>query len=341
MNYGALLQAYALQHKIETLGGDAYIIDYKSVSIDENLKLIRDNEKLSPKILLKAVFRKIKHNKFFKFMKNHLNLTFSVKSQNDLKELNSEFDAFIVGSDQVFNDGCIKGDGAYVLDFVKESNKRFSYAASIGGDETKAQETLDKYKSNLEKFNTISIRERNIQNYLSNALSKDIRCDIDPVLLLDKHEWLKLTSKRRLKQKYVFVYLIGEPNNILDFAKEYAKRNNLVLIDCKTSSLFFKYCSPEDFLSWIYYADTVITNSFHGTAFSILFEKNFYVEYKTAKGYNFRSKQLVEDLKIENREITSSSLPNENTLPNYNLVKKDLDIYRANSEKYLQQIINR
>ena len=131
---------------------------------------------------------------------------------------------------------------------------------------------------------------------------------MDPTLLLTKEDWKKLVLDRPIKEKYIFVYYIRESKDLLNYAYQFAEKRGYKVINSKKSIEFLKKCSPQDFLTWIYHSEYFITNSFHGTVFSILFEKQFAVELDNGKSVNNRSKELLETVGICNREIDMKNM---------------------------------
>lgn len=338
MNYGAILQAYALEHKLNEIGADTCIVDYRNDEIENCTKLIGKNEKFGLKTLPKVIFRFIKHRKFNYFIKSNINLSKAIYNADEMAALSKNFDAFISGSDQVWNDGCINDDIVYFQSF-DNNIKKYTYAASIGGDIERAKRVNGKFQEYIGLFDKISLRESNIEPYFIENYGDRVRCDIDPVLLFNSNDWLNVMSKRRHKKPYIFVYLVGEPNNIRGFASNLSSKYGLDLIDNKSNIEFMRYSGPEDFLSWIYNADIIVTNSFHGTAFSVLFKKNFYCEFKSKNGYNYRSQQLLSSLGIDNREILTKEEPNTCLDVDYTNADIKLEKLRKKSLDYLKFIV--
>lgn len=338
LNYGAALQTYALQKALHSIGIDSEVIDYRNKEKEDDRKLIKNGEKFKLKTFAQIVFRLKKRKAFNKFYKENIPVSNLMYDNNNSHLIEHSYDKIIVGSDQVWNDGCIHNDDSYLLSFIATPGKRYSYAASIAGDCETAEKTVMKYKKDFDKFSVISIRESNIIDFVKSQFGDKARNDLDPVLLLDKFKWEKVLSKRNKKKPYVFMYLVGAPKNVVKFAKDLAKKENCVLIDNKTSFEFLNHNSPEEFLSWIYNAEYVVTNSFHGTAFSILFEKEFFIEYEVSKGhYNFRAKSLVTQLSIDDREITSEEYMCKQRI-DYPTVLNKLDALRNESIEYLNSI---
>lgn len=260
-NLGAVLQAYALQTALnKKLKLNSEIIDYDNGGFSEYKKN-----------LLKNIYYFVKSIGFNSFRKNRLVLSQRRYNGNNISEANNIYSSIITGSDQVWNLSCSKNDFNYFLKFGNDKLKKIAYAASVGNYKYNAEE-LKTIEQELKKFYKISIREKNTLKIFEN-MKLDISVMPDPVFLLKKDDWLRITPKKLYKKKYIFVYLIQEDVNVMKAAEEYAKKNNCKIISNKKSIEFILNNSPEKFLSWIYYSEAVFTNSFHGTAFSLIFEK--------------------------------------------------------------------
>ena len=222
-NNGAILQAYALTHKLKELGADAQILDFRNKEIEAPTRLIIKGEKLNLKTPVKVIFRYLRHRKIDKFISKNIVFSKPLKTQEDFKLIEKEYDCFITGSDQVWNNSHIKGNACFFLDFTDDNRKKYSYAASISGDVKRAEETVNLYSKYLEKYQVISLRENNVEEYFRSLYGDKVRCDIDPVLLLNKEQWTKLASKRLHKNKYIFMYLVPQSEHIRKFAENLAK----------------------------------------------------------------------------------------------------------------------
>lgn len=312
-NYGAILQAYALQKKIDALGYECEIIDYLSRAKQNQIKLFRIDPKNGIKVnmvkLIKDIYRCGKKKQFEKFMAKEMRLSKNRYSDDDelaLLDMANEYDVYIVGSDQVWNNGNNLGDSTFLLSFVRESGKRCSYAASFGSAQLD-QKALAVYQQELKRFRVLTVREENAINKYSFLKDYGARVVIDPTLLLEDSDYAKIASPRLIKRKYAFLYTIGEARNLREFVADFCRDNGLVLVDSKKSLVFFRYSNPKDFLSFVIHADYVFTNSFHGTAFSIIFKKNFATEIHTKGGCNDRSGDLLDKLGLMNRDIDTNN----------------------------------
>lgn len=343
-NYGAILQAYALQEKLREMGVQSEIIDYLSIAKRKQNKLFAYNPKLRLKgNLLKVIkdcYRKRKNEAFDQFMRDEMVL--SEKNYSTFDELvqmdtQGSYDTYIVGSDQVWNYNNTLRDVAFLLGFVSIDKKKCSYAASIGSAKFD-DETYALYNRELKKFRVLTVREESSIGEYGFLRENHARAVVDPTLLLKKSDYEKLAHPRIPKKKYAFMYTIAGERHLRKFAEQYCKDNGLSLVDSKKSSIFFKNSNPKDFLSFIQYADCVFTNSFHGTALSIMLEKQFVTEVQTKTSFNNRSNDLMKKLGLQNRDIDSAGFV-ASDLIDYRLVEQELDKLKNVSEDILREII--
>ena len=321
MNYGALLQAYALKTYLESLKYEVEILNY------DTSYLYNQQRSMKSKIISKAwsVVRDIlggrkKRIKFEKFRINYLKLNNPIlTSSYSLKEYlkNKDFDAFIVGSDQVWNPEINGKDFTYYLDFVTDKIK-ISYAASFGVsslDEKLTEQIIEL----LNTFNAISIREKTGLNIIK-GLKKKAVVVLDPVFLPEIDIWNTLIKgEKAVSEKYLLCYVMpGDKvleKKIEKMAEEYKKlRGNKVIYLGRKEYKRFKndgkdYVSadPIEFINLFKNADYIITNSFHGTAFSIIFNKSFYSFVNTKisgkRQLSSRVIDLLEELQLNSRLI--------------------------------------
>ena len=341
VNYGAVLQAYALQKKLETYGNKVEIIDYRCSKIEEEISPFDGFRKNIGTVnsIKKMIFRTIKNMKFADFYRHYLSLSSPCYNELDLKKNTSKYNVLITGSDQVWNFGCSGSDKAYFLDFANNA-KKYSYAASFGYDKLPEADPFD-YKNLLEDFSGISVRENTAVSIVNEKSGKDAMVTLDPTLLLDLDDWKSLVSKERpIKEKYLFIYYIREPKDLLKYAEKVAKEKGLKIINAKKSKEFLMKCSPSDFLSWIYYSECFVTNSFHGTVFSILFHKKFAIELDNGKSINNRSKELMALLDVNGRELDINNIDKMWDDIDYTHIDTRLVNERNNSLEFLREISN-
>lgn len=284
-NFGSVLQAYALGEKLFQMGYCQFIIDYRKPEVAQMYKILK---KPTSKFLLITDMYNILHygklrkrqQRFERFRKEHLRLSKRYDDRKSLIASPPEADVFICGSDQIWNVGILDFDDTYLLDFVN-NRKKASYAAS-GINSSCSDENVDRIKRMVSSFSKVTVRE----SYAADRLGIDRQnVVLDPVLLLDKKSWETLCADIYNNEKYMVCYFAGNVSFEFEkFTKEYAMQNNLkrILIMPEWRNAFRNgkksYDSgPVEFLSLIKNAHVVCTNSFHGTAFSILFNKPFIV----------------------------------------------------------------
>ena len=309
-NHGSVLQAYALSNYLNSIGYDAKIIDYvpERYKIWNNL-LLKKGDKYPLPILLAyypiAVLRRFRvRNLFARFLKKNLKLTKRYSSKTKLKQTPPEADLYITGSDQVWNDD-YNGDNefSYYLDFVCNDAKRIAYAASFGKEDILENEYLSKIKSYLQNFNEISVRESDAQHILS-KIDVDSVHVVDPVFLLTQQQWRDFGTKFEKKNPYILVYVMDALyDELLDYAYNIKKEtgNSIYVVSFskikdKRIDKCFYLANPKDFVGLVDNSDVVVTNSFHGTAFSVLFQKNFITIGK--EKYNSRILSLLSKLTL-------------------------------------------
>ncbi|MDC7236752.1 MAG: polysaccharide pyruvyl transferase family protein [Sphaerochaetaceae bacterium] len=345
LNYGAILQAYALisylNQNFDKI--EVEVIDYRSKFLDYTYsyqKIFNVDKKLFfPKSILLYKKKKIFNN----FILNNIKLSqnqYNIKNINDATEI---YDKVIVGSDQVWNININGGDLTYFLSFLSK-RKRYSYAASIGIDTVKIFENL-KIKNELLNFSAISLREPSNLNIFDQEIRTNI-CDvnIDPCLLLDRISWEKIIKNHYHGGKYVLVYMIKYSSNLLVRAKEIARKEKckVICIGNFHGITGVKYKSNIDvssFISLFSNADYILANSFHGTVFSILFHKNFLVEMSHNDGRNLRLEDLLQLFGLRSRVLNRKAIDSMYNAINWNYIDKKLDEERIKSKQYLRHVI--
>ncbi len=331
-NYGAIMQAYALNKALNSLGADCETIDYHCKAIfDANFTRFT-----TCKDVLRNIYKAWKAYQCRRFVKNNIRLS---RRFDERSIQSSQYDAYIVGSDQVWNPRCTGNDKAYFIDFVLDKKKKYSYAASVGLKWEDAIAVMESYKELLNDFTFVSLREHINDDRITEMLSTNVRYDIDPVFLLSKNEWKDICGKRCIGDKYIFVYLIGNPVHLEAFVQKLKEATGYKVISNKKSGGFMCHCRPQDFLSWIYNAEYIVTNSFHGTALSVIFQKEFYVECKGEAGYNYRVDGLLKLLGLTDRAIERNSLIDLNKKIKYEAVNKVTKAKKERAVEYLKAII--
>lgn len=391
-NYGGCLQAYALTKFLNNMGYEAEQIDYVFKS-SQNTNSLRINNmkgwlKLGP---FKSIVRIIKHfvrkikTKIFYTTSNgsllclrkkmfdqfldkqipHSSILYNNETIKDCKD----YDIYITGSDQVWYYFDNNHPKTYWLDFVKENKIKIAYAASPTLDFID-KDSYQEVRASLRDYSGISIRETSGILTLKNILLEDItdvKCIklatniqvcLDSVFLLSVKEWTNMMSSKKIQDKYVFYYTLGDNWTIKKDALNFCKKNNFKLVciphvnGIKLREEFdwdnkFYDATPQDFVSLIYYSEAIFTDSFHATAFSIIFNKTCYVYNRTGNGYrasNNRMLDLLKNLKLTNSKYLNSAKLNDSligivgkrTETSTYILKKNIE----KSQNFLKEMIN-
>lgn len=354
-NYGAILQAYALQKQLSVLGYEPFIVRYngykelvsKEKMLQKKIKglyMLTFNNKLSfrHKIRLLKTKRQRKYNQsiFKQFKADKLRLSDQSYTYTKLCETPPQAYAFICGSDQVWNPLVHGGinDPGYFLDFVKTGVKRIAYAPSMGVSSIPDTAKKD-LKQLLEKFDAVSIREKSGADIIKNVCGMEVPVVLDPTLLLQPSYWSEIEKKINLPKKYIACYRFGRINTTEKQFLKISQRLNLPIVNIpSTSDTAFKTnydIGPAEFISVIKNATLVLTDSFHATAFSIINHTPFYTFMRdnpeNGVTMNSRVTGLLKTMKLEDRLI----MPND-PIPN----KIDLEIDFTQCESILRELRN-
>ncbi|MDF2870888.1 MAG: 4Fe-4S ferredoxin [Anaerocolumna sp.] len=331
-NHGAVLQAWALQEYLKGEGHDVSIINYRLPATDNLYRLYVPRKTFKSYKLNKVVHAlqylkkyktepdKVKRfRKFEHFINNTLNATKAYSVFGELNKANFDFDVMIAGSDQIWNGSLTKGiNPAYFLAFGKEKIKRISYAASIGKDFIpEVEHTL--FSRYLRLFDYISVREEKAKEAIEKLTKQEISVVLDPTLLLDRERYDQLKKDPKTKAEYIYVHnvhITKVDKRLNAMAEEISQRLGLPIVhnrsDYNFTNELHKFTSggPKEFLGYIANAAYVVTNSFHATVFSIMYQKNFITipHFQNPE----RMRHLLDTLGIGNHLIEfSRDLPND------------------------------
>ena len=344
MSYGAVLQAYGLEKTIEDLGFDPEIINYMCEDIyNAHVRIIpkTKNIKFNIKMMLMGRKRFIWRNKLRGFRNQYLIESNPVKAK-DLEELGNKYDVVISGSDQVFNDVCTKFDPVYFLNFVND-DKKYSYAASFGFTEI-PKELKNQYKERLQGFQELSVREESGCKIVKELLGKDAKCHIDPTFLLKVSDWDRIETHDDRKP-YILVFNVLKPRHLLDYAVKLGEAKGLDVLYLENYAFpprkgvkYIGPVGPDGFVGLIKNAEYVITNSFHGMAFSIIYQKKFAMELDTSGSRNIRSEGLLKKLGLINTEIIDGELDIDSIKYDWDYANHVIEEERIKARSYLKGI---
>ena len=317
VNYGSVLQTYALQEKIKDMGYECEVIDYYPERFTPlgMLKRIKNKgEKFQKSFLIRNAARAIiipsyiiRFRMFFKFLNDYIDMTpKTYKSEKELESENFDYDVYCTGSDQVWNYGWNERiEYPYYLAFAPESARKISYAASFGKSKLESDE-VNETRRLLKRYDSISLRELSGVEIVDKLGIENSTNVLDPTLLLSGEDWRKISSRKFTKDRYILIYNLNRNPRIDAYAKELSIKTGLeVRYLSYQLHEFYKngkmFCNPpvEDFLALIDGADYVITDSFHATAFSLNFNKEFVIVYPGK--YSTRLQSILEILGLTNR----------------------------------------
>ena len=317
-SYGCSLQMYALYRAVEQTGAKAEIINYRNEYMKARRHTSAGNGKSSFKTALRLSVSKAIHLRqilaFRKFERRMvLHPAKEISNKRELTEVSKRYDGVICGSDQVWNPMITDTDLSFFLDFCAPDTKRLAYAPSFGISEFTDAFT-EKILPELNRFDYLSVREDVGARYVEAIAKRQAEVVLDPTFLISQKEWSELEKPHKMaKGKYIFCFPVRKSAALIKFGRELAEKKNAMLIVAEGNMLTLlrnkdrriRYAldlSPEEWLYLLHHAECVVTNSFHGAAFSIHYQKDFYLECSSSKA-NSRLEQLVELCGLHDRVI--------------------------------------
>ncbi len=327
-NYGACLQAYAFQQYLKSKNNEVKIINYDSkIKTYYNL-IIPAFRKNIIKYIFQLIYnlkyyktRKKRYDSFQEFIYQYLELSDQhYRTEKQLKRYAPSYDYYICGSDQIWNIDLVgELSDAFTLNFGAEPIRKISYAASIGKDCISVKEK-QLYKTKLSHLDEISVREPEAQKILTDLLGREVQLVVDPVFLLEKSQWQTFTQgclSQTEKKKYILVYSVVKDKHLVEIVNYISEKTGYGVIAFEAIPFHhvIKYvndASPVQFVRLIQDAEIVIANSFHALAFSLIFEKNFWIV--PHENTNSRMENLLKLTNNQNRLIHDVSEMNQRDL---------------------------
>lgn len=336
LNYGAFLQAFALTTFLNNNSYYTRIIDYRKIPNSPRIYKF-------PKNIIYKIYNIPRLYRYRRFI-SHLLSDKRYNSIEELQSFNEEFDILISGSDQIWNPICgglNKINPAYFLSFAsKDKYKKISYGSSIGSyvyDENEKQ----KVKKWLNEYSHVSTRELSGATQLESIINKPVKVVLDPTLLLNKDVWLQYSSCVNIRSKYVLVYYIDELDEVVSYARVIADKlglkvaliTNMAKRHAKVD-INIPHCGPAQFLWLFANATYIVTNSFHGTAFAVNFNRDFVSVIK--RNSPQRAQTLLKNVGLYERLL--SNIDELDKLPlnvDFKEANIKLDMLREDSISYL------
>lgn len=374
-NYGGILQAYALYHKLQEMGHDVMELNYDRTDANKTRNWLRRFGRLikyaihpvdliyESKLIKKQSIAAEKYhnylqndpikNVFDSFMDTEFKS--SVLFHPDTINFLPPFDCYLTGGDQMWNPMWL--DKNYFLDFAK--GKKIAYSCSVGKDKLSDDER-QKLKKLISNIDYVSTREMNTYNWLN---SDGIKCELiaDPVFLLSKVEWDKFSEpvdrKFDIVSPYLFAYLLGEDEERRKAIKAFANKHGLKIAaiphvwrryneaDIGFADYSFMDVGPKEFVKLFLNASFIMTDSFHGTAFSIIFNKPFYNFSRFPSGdkkaLNSRLKSVLEEYGLQDRMVRIEDIYNlELKTINFENINKITELRKNKAVSYLNKSLS-
>lgn len=346
-NYGAVLQTYALQQTILSLGHENLVLETKTEGKKKKAKLSVRELYLRYLSWLRRKERKVLVKYFADFHKYKLQLTRPYISMEDLRNDPPDVDCLITGSDQVWNFATTpKFIDSRLLKFGKESAIRFSYAASM--EELRySDEQKQRLKDALAGYKGISVREQSAKEYIESFTPYHVERVLDPVFLMSKEKWMELAIEPRIKGPYILCYQVQSNNRMEEVAYMLKKQTGYPVVSiCNgpirwmKSDYSFHDVSIEEFLGFYNQAAYIVSASFHGVAMGLVFDKPVYALVKSVRAN--RLKEVMKLFALDNYIVSQdekSEIPQyaEESLDNMQKIKKQ---YLEKSFDYLNRMLN-
>lgn len=354
-NHGASLQQFALLRHLESEGYDATTINYQPYYLAGNYSYLGvPSKRFKKNIFLRVLYilakfpqrfrdrrRRKAFNQFhYQYIKE---TTRKYKNNKELKKELPVGDVYICGSDQIWNTLFENGkDPAFYLDFVPDNKTKLSYAASFSTDSVSPDLNLFLNKA-ISRLNAISVRERSGLDILSNLGFENTHQVVDPVFLLSEDTWKENFITDNHYSPYILVYDFDNNPLIKEYALYIKEKKGFQIFSLNKrlvyADLVFWDIGPEEFLNLIYHSSFVLANSFHATAFSCIFRKQF-LTFNREASINTRMRDLLQDLDLTNRIVSDFD---------QNLIEQEIKFEKVNnaisnkvinSKRFLTKSIN-
>lgn len=366
-NYGAELQAYATQKKLQLMGYDAEIIDYLFYKNPRHKRTKRSapTAKMSMKKYLQELlfpiianwkarnYRKAQEARNRKFELFHTENTKQSECYDTIDKLMAaqlDYDVLMSGSDQVWNPGVYSCLDPYLLKFGNDKMKRVAYASSFGVSSL-PEDVRAYYKEALQNYDAISVREDKAVELVKRVSGCDAQLVLDPTLLLNKEQWLEVAKPVDGVPDipYILIYELIPVPYVKELAKYLSQKTGMPIVrlcknaaveDAEAEIVSVIDAGPSEFITLFDKAGFVVTNSFHGTAFSLNFGKQFYTVIPRGASNNSRQKSILKLFGCENRMIVEGSSMPEVSEVDITRTMETLDREREKSINYLKNAID-
>lgn len=357
-NFGTSLQVTASTFTMKKLGYQVDVVNYiphaKLVTLIDYKNINHYTAKIKKKIKnrkSKSIIDQDREKAFVNFLNKNISLTEKCKTDSDLFLLNEKYDAFVCGSDQIwapsiFND-------KYFLSFVERPQKMIAYAPSIGLSKIEDPYVKNRMAENISRFEHLSVREAQGAKLIKEICNKEAKVVLDPTLLLTGNEWDTMAIPKNENNPYILCYFLGTNKDNWSHAYELSKKTNIPLKIIPVFSPDYERghdvadgVGPGEFLNLVKNASMICTDSFHGTTFSIIYNKPFYTyerfSSKDGNNQNSRIYNILKLLELEDRLVKDTKVISSNPLVcDYTNANEQLELKRNESKSYLESALSK
>ena len=354
-NYGSILQAYALQKALRNQGYQTENIDYAPSTVKKVENLIKNKNSL--KLFLEKwddyCAKKVagsprelseKQKKFEDFRENYINITRRYSSPKEVATIDGEYDAYICGSDQIWSPVLL--NPVFYFDFLSDTERKIAYACSFGVSSIKGKKAT-KITNYLNRFDYISVRESSGCEIVKNLIGKVVPVMPDPTLLLQRTDWDKVSKYNLNLNKYIFCYFLSWNEDYWKYVENVSQQlgYQIVIVPSvkqtyQVDAKILKNIGPEEWVGLVKNASYVITDSFHGTVFSIIYNKPFTVLKRFSddnpRSQNSRIYTLLEHYNLTNRLGINTDIFN---LQEYTKVNSQVEYDRRYALEWLNNVL--
>ena len=337
VNYGTSLQAAALKRALDPYAEDVFFLRHRCPAIDASnalfdLKSAKDPKYVAAHLYNFATARERQKN-FERFFAQYIPVRDAVPD---------ELDVVVAGSDQIWNYNLTGSDPFYFLDYPKNHSRKTAYAASFGLSAIDEKYHVD-LRRLLADFDALSVREQTAAALIKEICGMDVPVVVDPTLLLTKEQWEELAAPRQKGGEYIFVYTVFNSEPLWQFAADLSKKTGLPVKTVSYSRLhrhaaeYSFTAGPAEWLRYLLDARYVVTNSFHGFAFSLNFQKEFFFELPPeSSGVGSRLADLARRYGLTGRELTVADV---DETPDFTEASRRLEEDRKQSAEFIERRI--
>lgn len=365
-NYGSILQALALQQKMNQYNDLQYEIicqfGKKATSVDNVFDKIKSVglAETCKRVFWKVAFKglRLRNKKMQQFVDENLKVSNQQYNEHDIADSNKYYDTYICGSDQIWNPDLVPTDSMYWLPFVEKGKNKIAYAPSFGAS-TVTEKQKEQIKANLSTFKAVSCRENSGARTINQIIGEK-KCEavLDPTMLIERDYWDTISEDKIYDEKYIFAYMLRGTATQRKYIENIAREKNLKIVsipfldyekidlyDLKFGDYKLWDADPAEFISAIRHAEYVFCDSFHCIVFSILYHRPFFVfpkvgaDGKIKESQISRMKDLLELTGIKNRILFENIVADLDAEINWDNSDCEIQKARSDSEQYLEQAL--